>query len=184
MADDDVVWRRGAVKKRGAEEQPGDHMTPQQVLTTMFHGIALSICAGTRNWASFSLETEWGSTEKSCICTICSLTLSCLVSLRRRVDRCRLNKPAPNPYGVDAWLIVKCTYLRDTLALEPFQSNIDFQLVTAAMSSCALVLLPPVRLPNWLSARQHSQVIVGIDEELELRPHFLEPEASQIMVLF
>ena len=53
MADDDVVWRRGAVKKRGAEEQPGDHTTPQQDRTTMFHGIAVSACAGTRNWASF-----------------------------------------------------------------------------------------------------------------------------------
>src|SRR6266516_4625958 len=35
-----------------------------------------------------------------------------------------------------------------------------------------------------LSVREHSQVVVGIDEELEIRPHFLEPEMSQIIILF
>src|SRR6266516_2456131 len=35
-----------------------------------------------------------------------------------------------------------------------------------------------------LSVRDHSQVVVGIDEELEIRPHFLEPDVSQIMILF
>src|SRR5216117_467861 len=34
------------------------------------------------------------------------------------------------------------------------------------------------------SVREHSQVVVGIDEELEIRPHFLEPDMSQIMILF
>src|SRR5438034_7157324 len=35
-----------------------------------------------------------------------------------------------------------------------------------------------------LSVREHSQVVVGIDEELEIRPHFLEPDMSQIRILF
>src|SRR5258705_7304998 len=35
-----------------------------------------------------------------------------------------------------------------------------------------------------LSVRDHPQVAVGIDEELEIRPHFLEPDASQIGILF
>src|SRR2546427_2382200 len=34
------------------------------------------------------------------------------------------------------------------------------------------------------SVREHPQVVVGIDEELEIRPHFLEPDVSQIMILF
>src|SRR2546425_2851758 len=34
-----------------------------------------------------------------------------------------------------------------------------------------------------LSVRKHSQVAVGIDEELEIRPHFLEPDVSQIRIL-
>src|SRR6266516_8129775 len=35
-----------------------------------------------------------------------------------------------------------------------------------------------------LAVREHSQVVVGIDEELEIRLHFLEPDMSQIMILF
>src|SRR5437773_9663092 len=53
MADDDVVGRRGAVQKWGAQKQPGDHTTPKR--TKMFHGIAVSACAGTPNWASFDV---------------------------------------------------------------------------------------------------------------------------------
>src|SRR6266568_1048576 len=46
-----------------------------------------------------------------------------------------------------------------------------------------LLTLPPRQLPNSLSVREYAQVVVGINEKLEIRPHFLEPEFSQIVVL-
>ena len=50
MADDEVIWRRVAVKEWGAEMQPGDHTTPQRALTMKFPAIAAPVSALLISW--------------------------------------------------------------------------------------------------------------------------------------
>src|SRR5436190_3368811 len=61
----------------------------------------------------------------------------------------------------------------------------------ATLQRCSLGLLketgrldgsPVYRGSGWRGAAQDSQVIVGIDEELEIRPHFFKSEFSKIAI--